>query len=251
MTDYATPIRLLVLDVDGVLSRGEAHPLDLALLEHLAEMNRAARHDPAEPAVTVCTGRPAPYVEVMLQAIDGNVPGIFENGAGLYLPETYEFMPHPLLGDGTEFAAVRRRLEETLVRSGRVFFQPGKEYSLSLFARAPTCTEDLYDEVVDALGPLQESVDLVYSPSCLNVLPAGIHKGKGIEFLSQQAGYTLEEMLGIGDSDVDIQFLTLVGHSAAPANANTAVKDCVEYVAPRMATEGVRDILAYFGLPAG
>jgi hypothetical protein len=55
-------------------------------------------------------------------------------------------------------------------------------------------------------------------------------------------------VLGVGDSDVDLPFLALAGYSAAPANANPAVKEIVQYVAPRPTADGVRDILAYFGL---
>jgi hydroxymethylpyrimidine pyrophosphatase-like HAD family hydrolase len=139
-------------------------------------------------------------------------------------------------------------LEEALVGTGRALFQPGKDYSLSLLARNPSETGALYDQAINALGPLGESVDLAYSVSCLNVLPRGIHKGKGIEFLANQTDYALEEMLGVGDSDVDLPFLAVVGYSASPANANLAVRRLVHYVAPRAAADGVRDILDYFDL---
>jgi len=58
--------RLVVADVDGVLSHGEAAPLDFAVLQRLAEINDCARQDPVYPAVTLCTGRPVPYVEVLM-----------------------------------------------------------------------------------------------------------------------------------------------------------------------------------------
>ena len=79
MNENSLPIRLLVFDIDGVLTDGEAQPLDLRLMEQLTQMNRAARQDSARPAVTLCTGRPGPYVEIMLQAIDGHVPGLLED----------------------------------------------------------------------------------------------------------------------------------------------------------------------------
>jgi HAD superfamily hydrolase (TIGR01484 family) len=242
------PIRLLVLDIDGVLSRVDGKALDLRLLERLAEMNRAALKGSSQPAVTICTGRPAPYVEAILQAIDGHLPAIFENGAGLYFPDDYRFLSHPTLAAETRFEAIRQRLEEALVASGQALFQPGKDYSLSLLARDPSQTGILYDQAINALGPLEEAVDLIYSASCLNVLPRGIDKGKGIQFLANQTDYVLGEMLGVGDSDVDLPFLALVGYSAAPANANLAVRQLVQYVAPRSAADGVRDVLDYFGL---
>ena len=67
-------IRLLVVDVDGVLSLGEATPLDGTVLQRLAAINDRARHDPTRLALTLCTGRPAPYVEVLMQVIHGFYP---------------------------------------------------------------------------------------------------------------------------------------------------------------------------------
>jgi HAD superfamily hydrolase (TIGR01484 family) len=244
----SNPIRLIVLDIDGVLTAGEAAALDLPLLERLARMNRKARLDPSRPAVTLCTGRPAPYVEVMLQAIDGHLPAVFENGAGLYLPASYEFLPCPGLGDGSQFIAAQQHLADTLVQGGRAFFQPGKQFSLSLFATDAADTARLFEWTTAALGPLRQAVDLVYSISCLNVLPKGVDKGKGIEFLAKRAGYTPAEMLGVGDSEVDLPFLASVGYSAAPSNAIPEVKALVQYVAARPTADGVRDILNHFAL---
>ncbi len=242
------PIRLLLFDIDGVLTDGEAQPLDLELLAQLRHMNRAARQNPDLPAATLCTGRPAPYVEVMLQAIDGHVPGIYENGCGLYIPETYQFLPHPDVGNGANFAEVRQILHRALVQSGEAFFQPGKDFSLSIFAWNPTDTPALYDKTVAALGSLVDTVELGFAASCLNVMPRGIHKGAGLEFLIETTGYAPEEMLGVGDSDIDLPFLAMTGGSAAPDNANKAVKAAVQYVAPRTSSAGVRDILRHFGV---
>jgi HAD superfamily hydrolase (TIGR01484 family) len=242
-------IRLLVFDVDGVLTAGEAQPLDLALLRDLAEMNRHARADPSLPAVTLCTGRPAPYVEVMLQAIDGHLPAIFENGCGLYLPSGYRFLPHPALaGTRSAYEAASARLRAALVETGKAFIQPGKEHSLSLFPLDGVTAGDLRPLAEAALGPAGKAVSLVYSSSCLNVLPHGLNKGAGLRFLCQQSGRALEEVLAVGDSDVDLPLLELAGHSAAPANANPAVRALVDYVSPFPITGGVRDILRHFGV---
>ncbi len=240
------PIRLLVFDVDGVLSEGEAQAIDLDLMAELAAQNRAARRNPALPAITLCTGRPAPYVEVLLQAIDGHLPGIFENGAGLYMPQGYQFLAHPAVADGTDIRAIRERLDATLVQSGKAYFQPGKEYSLTLFATDPSDTAQLAGWTTTALGHLNDGVDLVYSTSCLNILSREIDKGKGIQFLASQTGVQPAEMLGVGDSDVDLPFLKVVGASAAPDNANPAVKAIVHYISPYRTVQGVRDILKHF-----
>ena len=244
-----TEIRLIVLDIDGVVTSGEAQPLDLKLLARLGAINQAARTDPKRPSVTFCTGRPAPYLEVMLQAIDGNLPGVYENAAGIYDPADYQFLPLPEIEQYLNgFAEITSRIEETLVQDKIVYFQPGKHYSLTIFPVDPTRIQELKGLATEALGPLSEQVDLVYSTSCLNVLPRGVDKGKGIEFLAHQVGIPLANMLGVGDSDVDLPFLQIVGHSASPSNGNSNVKDMVEYVSEEATSEGVREILTHFKL---
>ena len=241
-------IRLIVLDIDGVMTGGETHALDLSLLQSLAELNRIARTNNNQPAVTICSGRPAPYVEALLQGMDGHVPAVFENGAGLYVPNGYQFLPHPDILENSHILAVRQRLGETVVREGLAYFQPGKDYSLSLFAYQPADTPQLKGWVEAALGSLTLTVDLVYSVSCLNILLKGSNKAKGVEFLAASTGIQLDEMLGVGDSEVDLEFLTGVGYSAAPENAVKSVKDVVDYVSPFQTSAGVRDILTHFGI---
>jgi len=241
-------IALVLLDIDGVLTAGEGQPLDLALLATLAEMNRHARADPRRPAVTLCSGRPAPYVEVLQQGIDGHLPAIFENGAGLYVPQPYGFYPHPRLQGVGLLPQVRTAIERGLVDRGRAFIQPGKIYSLTLFATDPSQTRQLREWTVEALGPLADKVQLVYSTSCLNVLPPGVDKGQGASFLSERTRIPLQEMLAVGDSDVDLPLLDTVGHSAAPSNAEAGVRNSADFVADRPTGDAVREILIHYGL---
>jgi hypothetical protein len=71
------------------------------------------------------------------------MPGIYENGAGIYFPADYQFMPLPGLGEYLNgFADVTSRLEETLIQDEIAYFQPGKRYSLTLFATAPILSGD-------------------------------------------------------------------------------------------------------------
>jgi hydroxymethylpyrimidine pyrophosphatase-like HAD family hydrolase len=166
----------------------------------------------------------------------------------LYVPDGYRFLPHPDINNSLDYQTAYRRLEERLVRTGRAYFQPGKEYSLSIFAANPADTPALHTWAIEALGPLKTTVELSYAASCLNVLPRGLDKASGLAFLTQQTGYRPAEMLGVGDSDSDLPFLAKTGYSAAPANANSAVKQAVQYVSPYQTTAGVRDILARFGI---
>jgi HAD superfamily hydrolase (TIGR01484 family) len=185
----------------------------------------------------------------MLQAIDGNLPGVYENGAGIYDPAEYQFIPVPQIDQlQNGFAEIKSRIKGTLVQDKIVYFQPGKHHSLTIFPIDPTRTQELKELTAQALGSLSEQVDLVYSTSCLNVLPRGVDKGKGLTLLADQINIPMVNMLGVGDSDVDLPFLQLVGHSASPSNGNSNVKDMVEYVSEEATSEGVREILTHFKL---
>jgi hypothetical protein len=98
----------------------------------------------------------------MMQAIDAHLPGIFENGAGLYYAHPYSFLPHPALAGSDQIPQVREALDRELIQTGRAFIQPGKLHTLTLFAEDPAETRLLAEWAEAALGPLATQVDLVY-----------------------------------------------------------------------------------------
>lgn len=133
-----------------------------------------------------------------------------------------------------------------LGRPGLAMIQPGKEYSLSLFPTATTPLDSLEPLARQALGPLAQQVELTYAASCLNIMPAGIDKAGGLQFLAQTTGIPLAAMLAVGDSPVDAPMLAVAGYSAAPSNAPPAIQRLVQFVAPSPASQGVREILTHF-----
>ncbi len=245
-------IRLLVLDVDGVLSKGETEPFDHTVLAILSELNRTARLGGDAPHVTLCTGRPSAYVDAVMQAIDGSMPAVFEGGAGIYEPKGYRFYPVPGLADlnfiRKAHDAFRTREETT----GEIMVQPGKDYTISLFPTPAVALADLeayaHTLLETRLGAAAAELELSYSASCLNIQPAGCDKSTGLRHLSSRTGISPDHMLGVGDSEADLPFLALTAHSAAPANSADDVRRLVEYVSPHSDVAGLLDILRRFGI---
>lgn len=239
------PFKLIVTDVDGCLGVGEAHPYDLEFLMRLAEMNRAAqRGEPVLP-VTLCTGRAAAYVDAMMQIIDGRVPAIFENGAGLYFPAGYRFAWNPSipLGARKTIARVREALEEDVVDREIGYFQPGKEMAFTLFP-TPGYTLDQVGEVAQqALDRRGLEARVEVSVTSVGIWLSNMDKGEGLKWLARETGILPSEMVGVGDASGDLFFLRLVGFSAAPANAVPEVKDAVHYVSPFETSAGFLDII--------
>jgi hydroxymethylpyrimidine pyrophosphatase-like HAD family hydrolase len=244
-------MKLIVLDIDGVLSHGEAQPFDSNLLARLAALNRRARSGEAVPAVTLNTGRPSPYVEAVMQAIDGWQPALYESGAGLYFPQTYQFQLTPTLTpeQRAKLRVVVERLDQTIVQSGQAYWQPGKSVCYSLFAHPPLTTVDLIPPVEAIVAEVSGEFVVTPASLALNVHPAGIDKGTGLHWLARVTGIDPAEMGGVGDSAGDIDFLRLVGQSAAPANATAGVKAVVNYVSTQPEGLGLHEILEYWSLP--
>jgi HAD superfamily hydrolase (TIGR01484 family) len=238
-------LRLIVVDVDGCLTRGEAQPLDFRVLERVAEFNARAQANPAVPAVTLCTGRQEPYVEVLMQAIGAFWPGIYENGGGLYFPQAYRFIENPLISPDTRQALghVKEILRQEVIEQGLGYLQPGKEVSLSVYPVPSTPLEQLRRVVQQAVRPYAAWYTTDESATCVDVIPVGVNKGTGVRWLSAETGVPLSQIGGVGDSPGDLTFLTLVGLAAAPANATPEVKTHVDYVSPFEDGEGLIDIL--------
>jgi hydroxymethylpyrimidine pyrophosphatase-like HAD family hydrolase len=240
-----SPVRLAVVDVDGCLTPGEAGDWNWQALQSIQDLNRRARRGEAVPAVTLCTGRQEPYVEVLMQAIGAYQPGIYENGCGLYFPDGYRFVEHPSISAETRQALVEAKniLYREVVIPGLGHFQPGKEASLTLYPLAGTRVSRLFQAVADVFAGQGTLFAVKASVSCVDVTPAGIDKGAGVRWLSEETGIPLSQMGGIGDSTSDLTFLRLVGQSAAPANATAEVKAAVGYTSAYDDGDGVVDIL--------
>jgi hydroxymethylpyrimidine pyrophosphatase-like HAD family hydrolase len=243
-------MKLIVLDVDGVLSQGEAHAFDLTLLKRLAELNHLARHDSQIPAVTLNTGRPSPYVEAIMQTINGWQPAAFESGGGVYFPQQYQFQTTPLLTSQQmiTFHNLINEIDQRLVKTGQAYWQPGKTVCFSLFACAPRTMADVINDVREIIGDLSDQFVVTPAVHAINIHPAHINKGSGLEGLAEVTGIDPADMGGIGDSAADIDFLRLVGHAAAPANATSETKAVVKYVSPKATADGVHDILNHWGI---
>lgn len=244
-------MKLIVLDCDGVLSWGEAAPFNLQLFARLAALNRRARQGEDVPAVTLNTGRPSPYVEAVMQAINGWQPALYESGAGLYYPQSYQFETTPL------FDAMRKdslqklllEIDQAVVKNGKAYWQPGKSVCYTLFAHPPLTVADFIGDVEAIAARYSGRFQVAQAKLALNIHPTGINKGSGLEWLAQVTGIAVTDMGGVGDTSGDVDFLRLVGHPAAPANATDEVKQVAQYVSPNVDAEGLQDILDHWSLP--
>lgn len=75
-------IKLLLTDIDGCLIAGEQAPYDCEALAAIRELNRAATPHNAIPYITICSGRPYPYVEAMIKLVTASCLAFSSTAAG-------------------------------------------------------------------------------------------------------------------------------------------------------------------------
>jgi hydroxymethylpyrimidine pyrophosphatase-like HAD family hydrolase len=238
-------IDLVLCDIDGVITRGEGQPADLDVIAALADWNQRALTDPGTPAVTLCTGRQAPYVELMAQMTETFQPCIFEHGAGLFFPRAFRYQFDPCLGPdyAGRLASLRAALQPTVLGPRRAFVQPGKEATMTLYPLEGTTLDELFALAATAVIQSASEFELARNVQGIELRPPGIDKGLGLRRLSELLNIAPSHIAGVGDSDPDLSFLTRVGFSAAPANATQAVRAAVHEVAQSPYGQGLLEIL--------
>jgi hypothetical protein len=145
------------------------------------------------------------------------------------------------------FGRIVDEVDRRLVKPGRANWQPGKTICFSLFAQAPWTMADLIADIREIIGDLSDQFVVTPAVHAINIHPAHVNKGSGLRWLAEAIGIDLADMGGIGDSAADVDFLRLVGHAAAPANATAEVKSLVHYISPQVTAAGVHDILTHWG----
>jgi len=241
-------IRLIITDVDGCVSSEASVPFEIESFATLCRLSREASAGRGAIApLTLCTGRPQPYVELLTKLMDIRFPAICENGAVLYdLANNHaRYLP----GLSQEKLAGMRRVRsfietDVLTKYDKAIIQFGKEAQLSVFSETP----DIFIEIrplIEQFNRAHNGPELVISAShCyLNISLAGADKGSAIRHLLQELGLKREEVAGIGDTEGDLPLQREVGFFACPSNSTPEVKKVADYVSPHATIEGLLDIL--------
>lgn len=247
-------IKLIVCDIEGCLTINKKQPIDTGTLVKLQAYCELARRG-EKPPLVLCTGRPQPYAEAIIQHLDAffpNFPSVVENGLYLYDPVEDVLIANPAIaGREVELRQVKDYILANLAGISKL--EPGKELCISLNPLGAMSVEELFRETQKALPPeLAELVFITHSSSAVDITPQGVNKATGVKFLSERTGVALGDMLGIGDTAGDFPMMKIVGQIACPANAKQEVIDLVRqregFVANSPNTPGVWEILLHHNL---
>lgn len=234
-------IKLFITDLDGCI----AHPFlspDWESLSGIKALNLRSKNEEHIPALTICSGRPFPYVEAIGQWLDVDHPMLFESGGGMYDIQTNEITWNPQFGDDAKKAVeeIKEWLEKTLIKNYKGTYPEFAKYTDAGLVNPDSSKIALmHEEVLNHVNGNYPMFEVHATDVSVNIILKKANKGEGIRFLCEKLNIGLEEVAYIGDSSGDIPGLQIVGRSFAPGNAKHFVKDVVDNVTQKTATEGV------------
>ena len=210
--------RALATDYDGTLaSQGRVLPGTLTAL---------VRARLAERKLILVTGRELPNLLATMPQFGMFSCVVAENGALLYWPSTRAEarLTEPPSAEFLE----RLRTEQVPLSVGRSVIATLKIHQKT---------------VVRVIREMGLDLQLSMNRESMMILPAGINKATGLEMALQDLALDFSEVVGIGDAENDLPFLSRCGFSVAVANALPMVKSIADMVTRAEEGAGVSECI--------
>lgn len=242
-------LSLIVCDNDGCLMPEEPGPIEFEVMKPISEYNRRAVSSGGRlPPLTIATGRPAPFVELLMRFLqcDRRIPSICEHGVFTYsLAENFARREASIrASDKAALDALGKWFDEAHADWVR---EAGKSGTISIYVPEGGEEVDRRRELVagkvEAEGwPMGVGRSVTY----VNVTLRHVTKATALTRVLGELEIDSKEVLAIGDTAGDLVMADLCGWFACPANAVEEVRARADYVSPFAVTEGVVDILGEF-----
>lgn len=229
---------VLATDYDGTLATdGQVTEETLAALERWRE---------AERRLILITGRQLDDLRTVFSRFDLFDWVVAENGALLYEPTTNT---ETLLAEppSPEFiAALSDRIQQS-EQSAQLLsreFERLRNLASIATGRVIVATWEPHSTTAETL--IQEmglNLTVILNKGAVMILPTGIDKAAGLQAIAAKLNLSLEQIVGVGDAENDLVFLTLCGYSVAVNNALNTVKEQVDWVTKGDRGAGVTELI--------
>ena len=233
-------IKLFVTDLDGCISVPFRTPVWECITE-IRKLNIRSSSESDIPPLSICSGRPYPYVEAVAQWLDVRLPVVFESG-GMYDLNTNQFDQNGFFDDEAieHVNELKEWMRETVIAE----YPSGiMEFSKLMDAGFVHPDKEVIDQVLPTITDHVEAnypeFEVHHTDISVNIILSRNNKRAGIHKLCGTLDIEPEEAAYIGDSNGDIPALEIVGQSYAPANAKSYVKEIVDYPLELEATRAV------------
>ena len=242
-------INAVIIDINGTIDTAiYGRPTDLEQLKKIRHLIEQSAKDPAIPRLILNTGWDLSYTALYAQILNDYQYHIIERGAAIISIDGSQV--HVWINPLINQESIDR---VTQFQTGFIaqfphynrFLQVGKKYMISFqfemgALEQEDCLIDLQTYCVTNIFPF----DIENGPNYINISIQGINKGSGAEFLlALDSNLKFENIVGIGDSDGDWDYISKCGFKACPSNASELLKENCDLVATKPETKGTLEIL--------
>ncbi len=244
--------KAIILDIDGCLSSDVGVPFNLSELIKIQEINRKSQYifnQNIYPLITLNSGRPHAYCEAVSQMIGNYTYFIFENGAGISKSNgiNYEYILDEKI-DELLLKQMEKIFRNVIDHYGKNRFvvQPNKIYAKTLlFEPNDPLRIDVWNSINKIIDREKMNLYSEYGYNFINLNIKGINKGSGLDLFRNTTKIDYSEMVGVGDSFSDKNFMEKCGFKACPSNASNELKEISDYVSKYPDIFGTIDIVNY------
>jgi len=231
----------LATDYDGTLAT-DGH-VDAATLDALHRWKATGRQ------LILITGRRLDDFLNVFTPMDLFDLAVVENGAVLYSPadgaETLlGAAPPPEFVEGLRDRILQLSSTETIPDEFQTLVQK-QDLQMLAVGRVIVATWTPHDrtvrELIDRMG--LHHLQVIMNKGAVMILPQGVDKASGLKSALAQLKLAPKAVVGVGDAENDLAFLTLCGFSAAVSNALEDVAKAVQWVAENPRGAGVTELI--------
>lgn len=224
-------IKLFITDLDGCLTTPFETP-DWDKLSEIRRLNQQSQHDIAVPPLTICSGRPMPYVEAVAQWLGVKIPAVFES-AGLYELSTNKVTFLPVFDEQAQerIEQLKNWMQREIIdKHPGMILEFTKRMDAGLIHIEKGVIDEVYPRVKEYISEHYPDFEVHKTEVSINILLKGNNKKNGILKLCENMEIEPSQAAYIGDSGGDIPGLEIVGRPFAPANAAEQVKSVSEVI---------------------
>ncbi|MCX8168771.1 MAG: phosphoglycolate phosphatase [Candidatus Methanomethylicia archaeon] len=226
-------IKCIVVDVDGTLT--DNGTLNLKAIEKLREVKSKLNIK-----IILASGNAYPVLMGIAKYIGGIDLVIAENGAVIGFESNIEVIGNKSIGEKAR-EIINKELSNILIESWQC------KYRLIDFAfrkRDESISwEYMYKKVSEILEEKLPEAKAVFSGVAIHVSDRNVNKGIALKRVMEIANLKKEEVMAIGDSDVDVEMLMEAGIGIAVANASEKAKKVAKIITSKNSWEGFVEII--------
>ena len=248
--------KLVVCDVDGTLIPPASYQ---ATGPSESVIKTASKVQQKGVIVSIATARSLERVEDLVKILNIQAPIILDNGARIYHCGEKRYLTELFLPEEIARSIITRlsTFHDKVVfvdQKGRHEYKPDKYLSLKNVVKiiilhvTPEKAEAIYKNFKNTPDILVAKSISGHNPTAESVHITSAASGKDIALLeiARFLNLNTKEIIGIGDSYNDLDFLKVCGLKVAMGNSVEEVKKIADYIAPSYEHDGVADVLEKF-----